>query len=227
MAGSVVICLNDKEDIVINQLSQGEVKILWFKPYFLNSQLSFSRLEGKETETYELQDHDIYYLMQFKQGASDKIKILDLSVLEALIIDKKISLIEENLEKQSNLRWPCRSRSYFFEILFCLVREEDQQKDMTDTTDYQEYSQLVVDIIHYLQSYYNQKITIDNLVKVFNTNRTTIITEFKKYTNETINQYLINMRLNMALTMLRDTGLTIDEISERTGFNDSSYFIFC
>ena len=62
------------------------------------------------------------------------------------------------------------------------------------------------------------------LTQILNTNRTTLLSEFKKYTNISLNRYLMQLRMRIATTLLRDTELPILEICERTGLNDISYF---
>lgn len=127
------------------------------------------------------------------------------------------------LEKQNSCSWPCRSRCYLYEILFCLSRQELEQIE-DNTICYGEGSRLAVNVIYYLQSCYNQKITIEILVNEFHTNRTSLLNEFKKYTGLSINRYLAQLRLTMASKLLRDTELSVDEICDRTGFKDISYF---
>jgi len=43
-------------------------------------------------------------------------------------------------------------------------------------------------------------------------------------TGMTIVAYLIQLRIKLAATMLRDTGLPVTEIHQRVGFNDDSHF---
>lgn len=50
---------------------------------------------------------------------------------------------------------------------------------------------------------------------------------FKKETGFFINDYLTRLRIGRAIRMLRDTTLTITEISDRTGFSSISYFTRC
>lgn len=86
---------------------------------------------------------------------------------------------------------------------------------------------LSVKIIFFQPEIVNSSLTIsviNVLVEEFHTNRTTLQTEFKKYTGKSINQYLVQLRMSMAAKMLRDTTLSLKEISDRTGFSDVSYF---
>jgi AraC family L-rhamnose operon regulatory protein RhaS len=82
----------------------------------------------------------------------------------------------------------------------------------------------VDDIITYLHTNYQNKITLDLLASKFNSNRTTLNERFYKATNLSIINYLIDYRINLASTFLRDTLIPISEIIERVGFNDIAHF---
>jgi AraC family L-rhamnose operon regulatory protein RhaS len=45
----------------------------------------------------------------------------------------------------------------------------------------------------------------DMLARMFHTNRTTILQDFKKSTGQSINRYLTQLRMTMAAALLRDT----------------------
>jgi two-component system response regulator YesN len=48
---------------------------------------------------------------------------------------------------------------------------------------------------------------------------------FKKYTKSTFSEYINNLRLETAVKLLKTTEFTIEEIAQRTGYNDYFYFI--
>lgn len=82
----------------------------------------------------------------------------------------------------------------------------------------------IKDILLYLHNNYKNKITIPLLSKQFHVNRTTLSDRFFEATGETIITYLNKYRINLATIMLRDSKLTISEIAEEIGFNDTAYF---
>ena len=47
---------------------------------------------------------------------------------------------------------------------------------------------------------------------------------FKKHCGKSIRAYTNDLRISEAKKLLKNTGLSIKEISERTGFFDSNYF---
>lgn len=223
LTGFHVLYLNEQDEIIFHKLSERSVTILFFKPSVINSKFNFEMCNA--SCDLPLSDRqDLEFLVKFKHNAELSSKIIPLSTIDSIMITQKLEQLNEKLTLQDTNFWPCRSRAYLFEILFSLVRPEESEETICPTRILSSFSKLTVDVIYYLQSNYNQKITIEKLAQVFCTNRTTILVDFKKSTGLSISQYLTQLRMRIATTLLTDTKLTINEISERTGFSDISYF---
>ena len=78
-------------------------------------------------------------------------------------------------------------------------------------------------IRHVIQNH-TQNITIDDLVKQFSCSRSKISHTFKAKTGKTFREYLTDLRLNDALSLLKYSNLNITEIAYSIGFSDSVYF---
>lgn len=225
LSGSHALCLNNKDIFSIREKSEAEITILYFKPCVINVNFTDDVFDFEDDlSVTEIQD--IYYLFNYRKDAPISSKIIQLFTIDSSLLKQKLQLIKELLTIQNTKFWPCRSRTYLFEILFALIKL-DEQSDEHITNQKQiesSFSKLTTDVIYYLQSCYNKKITIDKLAQLFHTNRTTLLVDFKKSTGQSINSYVIQLRMTMAATLLRDTSLSISEICERTGFNDISYF---
>ena len=72
---------------------------------------------------------------------------------------------------------------------------------------------------------YTDRIVLDDLAKEFNVSKFHLSKEFKKYTGTTINEYLINQRINHAKELLKYTQMSISEICYSCGINNISHFI--
>ena len=194
-----------------------------FKPSIINSKLSFEACNnGNFTEVTDMQDSDI--ISGFRHNVKISSKIIMLSIMDSLIVQKRIKSIYNLTVLQNTCSWPCASRAYLMELLFSLDRKSECDENINSDSIPDTYSKLTVDIICYLQTHYNEKITIEKLVQTFCTNRTTLLSEFKSSTGISINHYLTQLRIRMASMLLRDTELSISEICEHTGFNDIGYF---
>ncbi len=222
LTGSYALCINEKDKIVFKE-APGQIRILLFNPDFINSKLNFDLINDTENSLSISERQDLYYLSVFCHDTLTDKKILQLSGYNSKNISGKMDDIESMTDEQGGICWPCRGRACLFEILFSLIRQGENE-DMGFLPSFKGGSKLVADIVYYLQSCYSQKISINALSSKFHTNRTTLTASFKNYTGQSINRYLIQLRLMMASALLRDTELSIDEIRERTGFSDMGYF---
>ena len=80
-------------------------------------------------------------------------------------------------------------------------------------------------ICDYIAENYSQPLTTAQLAKTFGFSRCYFSTLFKKYTGTTLHDYLLCYRLDKAKLMLAQNQHTINEIAEKTGFNDTGTFI--
>ena len=83
---------------------------------------------------------------------------------------------------------------------------------------------LIFKTIDYINENYDRKQTLDKLAKNFFVSKTTLMYQFKKYTNCSLIDYLLNVRLTKAKEMLLNTKKSVNEISELCGFSSSNYF---
>lgn len=83
---------------------------------------------------------------------------------------------------------------------------------------------LILKVIDYIHENYGQKQTLDEIAKTFFVSKTTLIYNFKKYTNCSIIDFLLNVRLTKAKQLLLSTKKSVGEISELCGFSSSNYF---
>jgi len=223
LTGANALCVNERDRVRILNAYNNSAMILFFQPAVLNSRFGtdiFEHMDGLSGSDYQ----DLFYLSQFSHTSPLSSKRIALSAAEAAALKKKMQKVGHLLSSQDDPNWPCRCRSYLLETLFSLSRPEEDQESVLPERINSGYSNLTVDIIHYLQTSYNKKVTVDMLSRMFHTNRTTILQDFKKSTGQSINRYLTQLRMTMAAAFLRDTELSVNEICERTGFSDISYF---
>lgn len=83
----------------------------------------------------------------------------------------------------------------------------------------------IKDVLDYISENYETDINAEKLAKLFHLSRCYFSTVFKKKTGTSPYRYILNYRLNAAKKFLSDTNETIDEISAKCGFSDTSSFI--
>lgn len=79
-------------------------------------------------------------------------------------------------------------------------------------------------IQNYLERFYRESITIDDLCVFCNCSRSYISHIFKRNMGQNMNQYINALRIREAQILLRHTKLSITEIALSVGFSSSNYF---
>ncbi len=83
---------------------------------------------------------------------------------------------------------------------------------------------LILKSIDYINENYHEKQTLEKLAKTFFVAKTTLMYQFKKYTNCSMIDYLLNVRLTKAKEMLLNSKKSVGDIAEACGFSSSNYF---
>ena len=73
----------------------------------------------------------------------------------------------------------------------------------------------------------NDRFGVSELAEELNMSRSNLLRKIKKATSLSASQFIRQVRLEIAMDMLRDTSLSVSEISYKVGFGSSSYFIKC
>ena len=82
----------------------------------------------------------------------------------------------------------------------------------------------ITDVVCYIGNNYMNDLSIPKLAKHFYISRSHLSRTFKSVTGLTIIEYLNTVRINHAKKLLRDSDMSILEISEKTGFNSVTHF---
>lgn len=218
-----LLCFNDLDEVVLQQSLKLAARAVYFNPLFIDDSLQLDFLRKEDAQLSETQYKDYFLIMPFVDREEFKIPYIEIGPMISRRASQLFKGIEEELIFMETEFWPCRSRSYLLELLFLIQNIITGSRDREDLK-LPETSEDISDLILFLHTNYNRKITIEELTDIFHINRTTLSDKFKNSTGTTIIDYLVKLRIKMASIMLRDTLLPISEISDRVGFNDSVHF---
>lgn len=110
------------------------------------------------------------------------------------------------------------------EVFIRLSQYHTFSEDEKKSTSHMKAFRKVHDLLNYVHTNYNQKITSTDIEEQFNCNYDYINRQFKLVTGYTIIQYVNQIRIDHAKELLEVTNIDIGEIGYLTGFNDPYYF---
>lgn len=88
----------------------------------------------------------------------------------------------------------------------------------------QEEQSMVCKVRQYLQTHYNEVITRKDIESLVHMNQDYVNRKFKQAEGYTLVQYVQYYRIFMAKKLLRETNLTVAEVSAETGYDSPAYF---
>lgn len=78
--------------------------------------------------------------------------------------------------------------------------------------------------VFHIENNYTEPLAINELCRICHCSRSSLFEQFRKRTGVSPIAYKHNIMIQHALDLLSHTDMTVDEISQRTGFSSSNYF---
>lgn len=79
-------------------------------------------------------------------------------------------------------------------------------------------------MLSFIQKNYAEEITLEKIAENSHISRSECCRYFKKFTGQTVFEYIVSYRINKSLEMLKNSKKTIAEISAEVGFSNQSYY---
>lgn len=221
---AALLCLNQEDSLTISDEEKTKIKcrIFFFSPTFLNKKLNFQNIlvKGPEAESEVIENRmilktfinskELHYFRYIKP--EDKEHIADLM--------KKAAF---QLSAQDSGWWPCKTRSFLSELLFFTAQLFELRQNENEEITSHAVSPDFKPILDYIARSYEKKLTLDGLSAEFGTNRTDLNKLFKMQTGMTAIKYVIDLRLRIARSLLKDTDLPIEQIAAQTSFSIDAF----
>lgn len=215
-----ILCLNEREQISSVESEGYHAGVFYFHPEIINSRFSYELINSSERELSVSENQDIFCLRHFFEIQSRDKHFIDAKVSGQLRLNDLVKKVATEISNLSHPLWPCTIRSYFLELLFFV-----RQLALNNTTLKPEVDDEDIErILLYINSNYHEKISIDDITRRFDTNRTTLSKKFLNVTGNSVISYLNKHRISIASMLLRDTTLPVNDIMYRVGFNDPTHF---
>ncbi len=209
LSGNVKIIIDNKT------VDSAENKLVLVKPkveHFVSSNpdVVYSSLYLVFTEDY-IKSYDIQS-MNLLSVFGSRGEVYDLTPEQTERCEKII----DSIAKEEN---KLRKRFLVFYLLSYIADFSKQHAAYTTTIP-----KAIVEAVAYINKHYAEKITAQKLADEVHIGRTTLMTQFKKYTGKTLQEYITNCRLREAINLISE-GKTEYEAAVRSGFSDSSSLI--
>jgi AraC-like DNA-binding protein len=124
-----------------------------------------------------------------------------------------------DLHRQKSIRNEWIASKYLVELLTELLLAGPEYEAFA--TNIPEY---VVKIKQLIEKRYNEQLSLEYMSKLLAINKYHMAKEFKKYTGFSPGEYIINTRISRAKEILKYSNLSISEIAEQIGIENSSHF---
>ena len=214
-----IMLLSKYDNLKVIELNNISAKSFSFIPRFVNSSLTFERLE--ENNYTEIEDmHDRNMIDLFLKRDEYYNGIIDLPPQTYLRISEWLAIMGTEVYAQSDGMWTCRIRRYLLQTLYLLDDIYMNRKNIIQ----QEKSPVDI-VLEYIYINYQNDITLDLLCNLVHLNRTSLNRKFKAQTERTVMDYLLMYRLKISCEALTHTNLNLSEIAQASGFRYDTYFI--
>lgn len=171
---------------------------------------------GAESDPYAIRDRELLE-SALPPSDPDAARYLSLSPEEGQFVHRLFANLADLLENKRDVYWPCRSRSFFLEILLFFWQRPECAEPASKRTKAQR-------VHEWLRVHYPERFSLADLSRQFNSNRTTLQEEFKAEYGDSVMDTLGQIRVDAASELMRNTELSLTEIAVRTGFGDYSNF---
>lgn len=194
---------------------------IYFHPTFLNVNMSFRNIHQNNYTQLALA-HDMFLLKPFTDNKNFVFPILE-EYTETL--NRLFVKMDAELKNQNDWYWSCRSRSFFMELMLMLEQAYGiTGQSLPDLYPDKLKNPHLKKAVIYIQSHYQENITLDALAKSASMSHTALTKLFKSELNTTPIEYLWKHRISVAKKHLEFTSLPIKDISARCGFKTVPHF---
>ena len=218
VSAPALLCINPQMNVQLLKAKNLQVTTVSFSPDFINRNLSVEKIQADDYDIkcrlFDFPSFSFFYKNDELYNCIIPFESHELHKIEYLF-----DSVNEQLSVQPDNMWSCRAR-------MAVIRIMDFAMNMHDGifTINPEGDTLVDCILTFIEFNFDKQFTIDDLSRIYSTNRTTLMADFKRVTGMTINEFVTNKRIDLCKQILAFTNIPIDEIALKYGFTSQSYF---
>lgn len=218
ISAPALLCLNADISVEILRSNKLQTKTVSFAPDFINRNLSTDKILADDYDIkcrlFDFPSFIFFYKNDDFYNCVIPFEYDELSKVEYLF-----DSIKQQITVQPDNMWSCRARMAVIRILdyaLSLYRDTFNINPEGDT--------LVDCILTFIEFNFEKQFTIEDLCRMYNTNRTTLMADFKRVTGKTINEFVTDKRIDLCKQIIAFTNIPIEEIAQKYGFSSQAYF---
>lgn len=223
VASPAVMCLSKYDTFSLLHEENLSAKTFHFDPWYIKACLEFDNLDD-DIEIDERYVYNRQMLYMFTRHHGNFQGLFRLTPQQYIHINELMLMIGAETYSQSDCFWTCRIRRMLLQTINCIydIFADQQKLHFFDLTENQNPCTICAE---YIQTNYSRDISLSDLCRLVNINRTTLNEKFRNQYQCTCMEYLLRYRLKMSQELLSNTNLKISEIAENCGFKYDSYFV--
>ena len=127
------------------------------------------------------------------------------------------------MKKKENPAWGSEQllRSLLENFLVMLIRNHLKREEKSDDSGASDVK--YEEILAYVDAHFTEKLVLDELAFLFNTNRSAFCKGFKAFTGKTLVNYVADKKIDSFVELLSKPNLSLSEIAARLGFESTAY----
>ena len=115
----------------------------------------------------------------------------------------------------------------YLEILLIDLMRGESEKGNTGVVflpEEQLGKRVAEEVLGYLTAHVDERLSVADICAALNYNKSYIFSEFKKATDRSVMSYFTHLKIKKAKALLRETSLSVTEISDSLSFDSPNYF---
>ena len=207
----ILYCVNGSGEVLYNtqlvELHEGDIIVI-------NSNIFHDILRNSTCDFYVLIIDDAFCY----ENAIDPEKIVFEECIRDPIATESIEAINAIYDNTDNTLKIPELRHAILGLLIYLCKHHVKSETFATAN-----SSKIEKIITYLKSHFTEKLTLDQIAEDNHVSKSYLVHEFKRYTGQTILEYIHTLRCINAQSLIRN-GMNVSTAAISSGFENLSYF---
>ena len=171
--------------------------------------------------------HPVHSELFSESDILEQIDFEDAKILNAPVYIKNATSLEANLKLLASEYYlkSNYTQEFLSSCLKFIIISIAKVAELTETSEKKKSYETVRKVIQYIENNYSSDLSNKTIGEYFHFNPSYLNRIFKENTGDTLHNFLVRYRMNLAMDLLHTTNLPVNEIASTIGFSDIPHFI--